>query len=257
MFSVKDKVIVVTGGGTGIGLATVKRLLAAEARVAFCTRSDSTELAASLGATFVRADVADDDQVKGLMQQVHDELGPIDVLVNNAGSWDLDSPVEGSGESFRRDFEVNLMGTLSCIRHAAPLMRDGGVIIDISSLAAYIGMPAYGSYNTSKAAQAALTRTAAIELGDRGIRVIDIAPGTVATENLAEETDSEAEIEAFNRLTPLRRVCEMDEVAAVVHFLASDDCRYITGSAIILDGGLQAGISTGLGELLLGGGDPS
>ena len=252
MFSVKDKVAVVTGGGSGIGLATVKRMLAAEARVAFCTRSDNSELAEQLGAMFIRADVSDEGQVSALMSQVRDRLGPIDVLVNNAGIWDMDSPVEtGDSGAFRRNLEVNVLGTLHCIKHGAPLMNDGGVIINISSLAAHIALPGYGPYSVSKAGQSAVTRTAAIELGDRGIRVVDIAPGTVATENLANEADTEAEIAAFNNLTPLRRICEMDEVAAAVHFLASDDCRYISGSAMILDGGMLAGLSVGLCEMLV------
>lgn len=252
MFSVRDKVVVVTGGGTGIGLATVKRMLAAGATVAFCTRSDSSELAGELGATFVRADVGDEEQVRALMSQVRDRLGPIDVLVNNAGAWDFDCPIEtGDTEAFRRNHDVNVMGTVYCIKHGAAVMRDGGVIVNISSLAAHISVPSYGPYNASKAGLSGLTRTAAIELGERGIRVVDIAPGTVATENLVNETDSEAEVAAFNNLTPLRRVCEMDEVAATVHFLASDDCRYISGSSLLLDGGMLAGMSVGLCEMLL------
>jgi NAD(P)-dependent dehydrogenase (short-subunit alcohol dehydrogenase family) len=132
-------------------------------------------------------------------------------------------------------------------------MKDGGVIINISSLAAQIGMAGYGAYNASKAGQSALTRTAAIELGHRGIRVVDICPATVATENLSSEKNAAAEAAVCSRLTPLKRICEMDEVAATVHFLAADDCRYITGTSILLDGGMRAGISTGLGELLLQG----
>lgn len=252
MFSVNDKVVLVTGGGSGIGLATVKRMLAAGAEVAFCNRSDHSELAGRLGATFIRADVSDEEQVQDLMSQVHDRLGPIDVLVNNAGVWDFDCPITtGDTEAFQRDHEVNVMGTVYCIKHGAPAMNDGGVIINVSSLAAHISLPEYGPYSASKAAVDAVTRTAAIELGDRGIRVVGIAPGTVATESLADETDSEAEVAAFNRLTPLRRVCEMDEVAATIHFLASDDCRYISGSSLVLDGGMLAGLSVGLCELLL------
>lgn len=256
MFSVKDKVVLVTGGGIGIGRAIVKRMLAADATVAFCTRSDNTELANELGATFVRADVSDEEQVIALLGQVHDRLGPIDVLVNNAGAWDFDCPITtGDSQSFREDFDVNVMGTMYCIKHAAPLMNDGGAIINISSLAAHIAMPSYGPYSVSKAALGGLTRTAAIELGGRDIRVVDIAPGTVATENLVNETDSEAEVAAFSNLTPLRRICGMDEVAAAVHFLAADDCRYISGSALLLDGGMLAGMSVGLCDMLVSAGE--
>lgn len=254
MFSVEDKVVVVTGGGTGIGRATVKRMVAAGAKVAFCTRSDSAHVAEELGALFVQADISNDGQVRDLMTRIHDELGLIDVLVNNAGAWDFDTPIEAEDStSFRTNYDVNVLGTVHCIKHAAPRMRDGGVIVNISSVAVHMSAPGYGPYNASKAAQAALTRTAAVELGDRGIRVVDVAPGTVATENLELEEDSEAEVAAFSTITPLRRICEMDEVAATVHFLASDDCRYITGTSIVLDGGMRAGISTGLGEALLGG----
>jgi NAD(P)-dependent dehydrogenase (short-subunit alcohol dehydrogenase family) len=252
MFSIKDKVTLVTGGGSGIGLAIVKRFVAAGARVAFCTRSDKSIMAKELGATFVQADVSDAPQVAKLMQQVHDLLGPIEVLVNNAGTWDFDCPIEtGDSEAFRRNFDLNVMGTLYCIKYAAPLMKDGGAIINICSMSAHIGMPGYGAYNASKAGQSALTRTAAIELADRGIRVVDICPATVATETLIGDAGAAAEVAFCSRLTPLKRICEMDEVAATVHFLAADDCRYITGSTILLDGGFRAGISTGLGELVL------
>lgn len=254
MFSIKDKVTLVTGGGSGIGLAIVKRFVAAGARVAFCTRSDKSAIAQELGAAFIQADVSDEQQVVRLMQQVRDQLGPIAVLVNNAGTWDFDCPIEtGDSEAFRRNFDLNVMGTLYCIRYGARLMKDGGVIINISSLASQIGMAGYGAYNTSKAGQSALTRTAAIELGHRGIRVVDICPGTVATENIDSEAGSAAEAAMFSRLTPLNRICEMEEVAATVHFLAADDCRFITGTSILLDGGMRAGISTGLGELLIQG----
>ena len=258
MFSVKDKVVLVTGGGSGIGLAIVQRMLAAGAAVAFCNRSDHSELADRLGAAFMRADVSDEEQVRALMGQVSDRLGPIDVLVNNAAVWDFDCPITtGNTDAFRRDHDINVMGTVYCIKHGAPVMADGGAIINLSSLAAHISVPEYGPYSASKAAVDAVTRTAAIELGDRGIRVVSVAPGTVATEHLATETDSEAEVAAFNNLTPLRRVCEMDEVAATVHFLASDDCRYISGSSLVLDGGMLAGLSVGLCEMLLSTAEPT
>lgn len=256
MFSIDKKVTLVTGGGAGIGLAIVRRFAAASARVAFCARSDMSNLADEVGATFFQADVSDEQQVRSLMQQVHDQLGPIDVLVNNAGAWDFDCPIDAQdSEPFRQNFDVNVMGTVYCIKHGAPLMKDGGAIINISSLAAQMSVPAYGPYNAAKAGLSALTRTAALELGDRGIRVVDICPGTVATESLAGEKDSALEVAALSRLTPLKRICEMDEVAATVHFLAADDCRYISGTSILLDGGLRAGFSTGLGELLLQSGE--
>ncbi len=258
MFSLESKAVLITGGGSGIGLATVKRMLAAGAAVAFCNRSDHSELANRLGATFIRADVTNEQQVQALMHKAYDQIGPLDVLVNNAGVWDFDCPIATSNtEAFRRDHEVNVMGTLHCIKHGARIMNDGGIIINVSSLAAHISVPEYSPYSASKAGVDTLTRSAAIEFGDRNIRVVSVAPGTVATETLADETDSQAEVAAFNRLTPLRRVCEMDEVAAAIHFLASDDCRYISGSSLLLDGGMLAGLSVGLCEMLLSADEPT
>lgn len=252
MFSIADKVAVITGGGSGIGRAIVERFVSAGARVAFCGRSDKSEFADEIGAAFYQTDVANEQHVADMMQQVQGRFGLIDVLVNNAGVWEFGCPIATTdADVYRRGIEVNVLGTLQCIKHGAPLMRDGGAIINISSLSAEMAMPDYASYSISKSALRGLTRTAAIELGDRGIRVIDVCPGTVATEGLTADDNAAAEIEAFTRLTPLQRVCEMDEVAATVHFLAADDCRYITGTAVRLDGGMTAGVSTGLCELLL------
>ncbi len=252
MFSIADKTALVTGGAAGIGGAVVRRFVAAGAKVAFCGRSPESAFAVPEGATYFRADVAEEDQVAELMTQVHERLGPLDVLVNNADTWEFDAWLETTdAETYRRGFDVNAMGTIFCTKHVAPVMRDGGVIVNISSLSAEIAMPGYGSYSISKSALHGLTRTAAIELGDRGIRVIELCPGTVATEGMADEEGADAEIEAFNRLTPLRRVCEMDEVAATAHFLAADDYRYISGTSIRLDGAMTAGLSMGLCEMLL------
>jgi NAD(P)-dependent dehydrogenase (short-subunit alcohol dehydrogenase family) len=137
------------------------------------------------------------------------------------------------------------MGVVFGIKHAVDHMTKGGSIVNTSSVAGYQGAPTYAPYVASKAAVIGVTRTAALELAGRNIRVNCVCPGTVDTP-MAYGDDVQAELKIAAMMMPLGRLCKPEEVAALFHFLCGDDCPFITGQAICIDGGMTAGISMGL-----------
>lgn len=251
-FSLTGKVAVITGGGSGIGLACAQRFSAAGARVTIANRSDSTALAEDLGATFVRTDVAVEADVEALMTGVAEREGPIDIVVNNAGFGEVGADVAALSRAvLQRHLDVNLFGVVYGIKHGVAHLRDGGSIVNVSSLAGLVGFPTYGAYVASKWAVVGLTKAAAIELAPRRIRVNCVCPGTIDTP-INQQAGAEAELEIVKTIAPLGRIGTPEEVAATIHFLASDDAGYLTGTAIEVDGGWLAGPSLALIGRLLG-----
>ena len=241
MFNIKDKVTVITGCSSGIGLATVERFVKAGAKVVMADISDTTVLAKELGCLFIKTDVSKEEDVKNLMEQTHKVYGEIDVLINNAGIMMPEQVLADADlEDYQRMYSVNSFGVLLGLKYGPRYMKDGGSIINTASLGGKIGAPGYGAYGSSKAIAIELTQTAAIELADRGIRVNCICPATVDTP-MAYEEGVETELLLSRLLFPLGRMCKPEECAAVFHFLASDDCKYITGEAININGGYFAG----------------
>ncbi len=248
MFSLEGKIAVVTGAASGIGLATVKRFAEAGAKVVVADITESSDLAKEIGGLFIKTDVTQEDQVKALMDKTAETYGRIDIVINNAGGG------EGSGpnfipylpaEDFEAGYKLNLMGVVFGIKHAADHMTDGGSIVNTSSVAGYQGAPTYAPYVASKAAVIGVTRTAAIELAARNIRVNCVCPGTVDTP-MAYGDEAKAELKIATMMMPLGRLCKPEEVAALFHFLVADDCSFVSGQAICIDGGMTAGISMGL-----------
>lgn len=242
LFSLRDKVAVVTGGGSGIGLATARRFVAAGAKVVVADRRDSATLAESFGADFVQTDVSKEEDVAHLMSYAATNHKRIDIAVNNAGFFHGAMLSETTTETLEKHWRPNLLGVVYGIKHAAAHMLRGGSIINTCSIAGLIGMPTYGAYVASKFAVLGVTKTAAIELASRGIRVNCVCPGSIDTP-MAQQGDAEAEIRVVKTLAPLGRLGKPEEVAALMHFLAADDCSYITGEAIVIDGGWLAGPS--------------
>lgn len=242
-FSLEKQVAVITGGGSGIGLSVVERFIEAGARVVIADLDDCSALADSLGCHSFTVNVADEAQMRSLMQFTADELGPIDILVNNAGVYAGYKPLlESSAEDFQFCHDVNLMGIVNGIRLAVPLMSQGARIVNTSSMAGIHGVVDIASYVASKHAAVGVTRTAALELGDKGIRVNCVCPTSVNTP-MAHEEGGEALLRSEELTVPLGRICEPEEVAAAIHFLASRDCDFINGQAVSLCGGSSAGTS--------------
>lgn len=242
-FSLEHKIAIITGGGSGIGLATARRFIAAGAKVTIANRSDSSILAREIGADYLQTDVSDESQVSALADAVAKRHGRVDIMVNNAGYGQVGSDTERlTRETLDRHMLVNLNGVLYGIKHAVRHMGRGGSIVNVASLAGCFGIPGYGAYVASKWAVLGLTRSAAIELGPKGIRVNSLCPGTIDTP-INAQAGADAELSLVKALAPVGRIGLPEEMASVIHFLASDDAGYVTGMELIADGGWSAGLS--------------
>lgn len=222
MRGLEGKRVVVTGGSSGIGLATVERF-----------RDEGAEVVSIALDGEIECDVADAAQVDAAF----DRAGPLDVLVANAGISIRAPFADIRAEDWRRVLDVNLTGVFHCAQQAARRMGEG-VILMTASTNGLTGHELYADYNASKAGVILLARTMARELAPR-IRVNAVCPGYVLTPmQRAEYTDEM--LAAVNEQIPLKRHAEPEEIAALFAFLASDDARYITGAAIVVDGGETA-----------------
>ena len=238
MFSLAGKVAVITGGTGGIGQATVRRFAQAGAKVVIADVDDGSALAEEVAGLFVATDVSDESQVKALMDRAVEEYGRLDVAINNAGKGTGGGPIRTlSADAIRRSFDTNALGAAWGIKHAAPHMKEGGAIINTASLAGIQGQYGSAAYVAAKFAVVGITKTAALELAGRGVRVNCVCPGNIDTRMGA----GPAVAAVTNAITPLGRPGRPEEVAALFHFLAADDCPYITGQAICIDGGMTAG----------------
>ena len=236
MFSLAKKSAVVTGGSSGIGRAIAFRLREAGARVLVADRSPSTD-----GFDFHATDVSFEDEVAGMFEEARRKFGSVDILVNNAGIQPLGVGLDGlTGPLLERTFAVNVFGVAYGLKHAGRVLADGGRIINTASFTGILATPGAAAYAPSKAAVIHLTRLAAIELAPRRITVNAVSPGTIRTPAVTDIPDN-PEIPFIERRTPLGRLGEPGEVAALCHFLASDEAAYITGQNIAIDGGLTAG----------------
>ena len=243
LFSLENKVAVITGGTSGIGLETSKRMLSAGASVVISGRKDGTAIAHEVGAHFIQCDVSNEDSVRSLMQAAHDKLGRIDILINNAGAnFGYNVLLESEKKDFDLNYSVNTMGVFYGIKYAVPLMNDGGSIVNVSSVAGLQGVAFLAPYVASKWAVVGITKTAAVELGERGIRVNVVCPTSVNTP-MANTPDGQPQLRMERKAIPFGRISEPEEIAALIHFLASSDCRFISGQAIAVDGGFTAGMS--------------
>ena len=236
MFLLTGKSAIVTGGSSGIGRAIARRFAEAGARVLVVDRHPTPD-----GFDFHEADVASEADVAGMFDAARQKLGRVDLLVNNAGIQPLGVGFAGlTGELLERTLAVNVAGVAFGIKHAARVLAEGGRVINTASFVGLIGLPGAAAYATSKAAVIHLTRLGAMELAPRRITVNAVSPGTIRTPAVTGIPDN-PEIAFIEQRAPLGRLGEPDEVAALYHFLASDDAAYITCQNIASDGGLRAG----------------
>lgn len=228
-----------TGAGRGLGRAISERLAHDGYQVVAVdldpTSAQST--ADALGGLAAHCDVADAEAVQSLAA----EVGPVEVLVNNAGIWRFGPVLEASDSDIEEVLTVNLLGTLHCCQAFAPGMGDlgGGAIVNLSSAAAAMAAPGVGIYPASKGAVELLTRQLAGELGPQGIRVNAVAPGLIVTEGTSANYAGERQDRRAHAV-PLKRVGAPQDIANVVSFLVSDQAGYVSGQVLAVDGGITA-----------------
>jgi NAD(P)-dependent dehydrogenase (short-subunit alcohol dehydrogenase family) len=248
------RVAVITGAGSGIGLASARRLASEGAKVV-CVDLDETSgkrAADEVGGLFVQADVTDEDAVRGMYDTAVAEFGRLDIAFNNAGiSPPEDDSILTTGlDAWRRVQEVNLTSVYLCCKYAIPHMqRQGkGSIINTASFVALMGAATSQiSYSASKGGVLSMSRELGVQFGREGIRVNALCPGPVNTPLLQELFAKDPE-RAARRLIhiPLGRFAEPDEIAAAVAFLASDDSSFMTANTFLVDGGISAAYVTPL-----------
>jgi 3-oxoacyl-[acyl-carrier protein] reductase len=243
MFDLKGRVAVVTGGARGIGLAVARRFLDAGAKVAILDldRDELARAAETLGDPGVLqcpVDITDEHAVAAMTDQVVETFGRYDILVCSAGIVGRNAFAWETGvDEWRQVLEVNLTGLWLCNREALRPMRkqNFGRIINIASIAGKEGNPKLGPYSASKAGVIGMTKSLAKEVADTGIRINSVAPAVIHTPMLDQV--SQETIDYMVSKIPVGRTGKVEEVAALVHFLASDDCSFSTGACYDISGG--------------------
>ncbi|MEU7879705.1 3-oxoacyl-ACP reductase [Microbispora bryophytorum] len=254
MQRLQDRVAVITGAASGIGLATAHRFAQEGAKVVVADLDEEAgaKAAGEVGGLFVKTDVANEDDVARMYRTAFEEFGSVDIAFNNAGISppDDDSILETGIDAWRRVQEVNLTSVYLCCRHAIPYMqRQGkGAIINTASFVAVMGSATSQiSYTASKGGVLAMSRELGVQFAREGIRVNALCPGPVDTPLLRELFAKDPE-RAQRRLVhvPIGRFARAEEIAAAVAFLASDDASFITASEFLVDGGISGAYVTPL-----------
>jgi NAD(P)-dependent dehydrogenase (short-subunit alcohol dehydrogenase family) len=247
-----NKVAVITGGGNGIGRATVLRFLAEGARVVVADLNETTgketlELAAKAGAgdrvRFQRVDVANEAEVEGAVKLATSAFGRLDIVFNNAGIAGAFGPITHVDEKdWDATFDVLVKGVFLGMKHAARVLKaqgQGGSIVNTASIAGLAGGDGPQAYSASKAAVINLTRAVAIELAPQRIRVNAICPGAILTP-LIHRGNPDSMRPLLEKYQPWPDAGQPEDIAAAALFLASDDARFVTGAALVVDGGAMA-----------------
>ncbi|MGE0881203.1 MAG: SDR family NAD(P)-dependent oxidoreductase [Acidimicrobiia bacterium] len=242
------RVAMVTGAGRGIGAATALRLGGLGATVVVCDLDETAggEAVAAVEAAggkaaFRKLDVSDSAAVKATVADIASTIGPVDILVNNAGIDIIEPFVKSTEDTWDRIIAVNLKGAIMCCRAVLDSMieRKTGTIINLGSDAGRVGSSGEAVYSATKGGIIAFTKTLAREMARNGIRVNCVCPGPTETALLAQLGDSSGGLrQALEKSIPMRRVAQPDDIAAMVAFLATDDCSYVTGQTISVNGGL-------------------
>lgn len=242
----QGKTAIVTGGSRGIGRAICIALAKEGANVVTCYAhgadgaNETVKLCQEYGvkAEAVKADVADNDDVAAMITKVKTEYGSVDILVNNAGITKDNLILKMNEDDFNQVIDTNLKGAFLCIQNVARIMlkQKSGKIINISSVVGVSGNAGQANYAASKAGLIGMTKSVAKELGSRGITVNAVAPGFIETDMTAKLPDEV--VDEMKKSIPMKSLGQVEDVANLVAFLASDNARYITGQVICVDGGM-------------------
>ena len=241
-FSLKDKCIFITGGSAGIGLGVAQRCLDEGARVIVADIQPAPQPLVEGGALYMQVDVTNREQVVEGVRQAESKVGKLHVVIHNAGKPGKGSHITDSEQEVLDSVvALNFYGTYYMLKYGPVHMLDGGSIITTASVAGLQQNEGFFDYSATKAATISMTKTAAVELGMRGIRCNAVAPGPVRTPMLPPGHILNS---LAKNLSALGRIAEVDDLVGVYHFLASDQSRYITGQTLIVDGGRLTGFRT-------------
>ncbi|MBA2117161.1 glucose 1-dehydrogenase [Bremerella alba] len=249
--SFQDKVVLITGGTSGIGEVTANLFAKQGAKVVVAGRREELGSAVvdrikSAGgeAVFVKTDVTSEEDVQNLVQQTVKHFGRIDIAFNNAGVEATGMVTDVTVEDYRKVFDINVLGVFLSMKYEIEQMlkQGGGVIVNTSSIVGHVAMPGASIYIASKHAVEGATKTAALEYAQQGIRINAVAPGATATDMIdrfAGKKGSENR-EALAAQHPMNRIAKAEEIAAAVAYLASDAASFTTGVSLPIDGGYLA-----------------
>ncbi|KGD71250.1 SDR family NAD(P)-dependent oxidoreductase [Pantoea vagans] len=242
MMKLSGKVALVTGGNSGIGLAVARRFADEGARVFITGRREAqlAEAVALIGgqAEAIQGDITRTDDLARLFETLGTRAGRLDILVNSSGVSEPASLEETTEEHIDRAFNLNVRAMVLTVQHAVRLMGEGGSIVLVGSVAGAIANPGYGSYSASKAAVRSYARTWNSELAPRSIRVNTLSPGPTNTPMFDRASDEVRQ--TLTARIPAKRLGNPEEVAAAALFLASDESSYISGTELVIDGGMIA-----------------
>lgn len=242
MMKLIGKVALVTGGNSGIGLAVARRFAEEGARVFITGRREAqlAEAVALIGgqAEAIQGDITRTDDLARLFETLGTRAGRLDILVNSSGVSEPATLEETTEEHIDRAFNLNVRAMVLTVQHAVRLMGEGGSIVLVGSVAGAIANPGYGSYSASKAAVRSYARTWNSELAPRGIRVNTLSPGPTNTPMFDRASDEVRQ--TLTARIPAKRLGHPEEVAAAALFLASDESSYISGTELVIDGGMIA-----------------
>ena len=248
MKKLQDKVALVTGASKGIGAAIARQLAADGAKVVVNYAADKNEAdkvvaaieAAGGSAVALAVDVTDQSQVEALIQSTLAQFGRLDIVVNNAGVYQFAKIEESSEALYRKQFDINVLGPLLVTGAAVPYLGEGSSIINISSFVTRVFLAESAIYSGSKGAIDAITGVLARELGPRGIRVNAVNPGLIETERIHSTGAMGSEFQRWNESqTPLGRIGQVQDIAPIVAYLASDDAGWVTGEVMMASGGMR------------------
>ncbi|MFD1204741.1 MULTISPECIES: glucose 1-dehydrogenase [Sporosarcina] len=240
----KDKVVFITGGASGMGEKMVHLFTAEGAQVVAADINEDAlneKWGSYENVIPVKLNVTSDEEWAAAMKTAVEKLGKVDVLVNNAGISTEKSMDAITIEDWRKLSDINGFGTFLGMKHAVSYMKEAkkGAIVNISSYTAMIGM-GVNPYSASKGSVRAISRAAAADFGQYGVRVNTVFPGVVETPMTKSLEDSKEVVQALIRMTPLQRLGQPEDIANAVLFLASDEASYITGAELVIDGGYSA-----------------
>lgn len=248
MARLQGKTAVITGGNSGIGLATARRFVEEGAYV-FITGRRQAELDKAVSeigrnVTAVQGDTSNPDDIDRLYREVEAKRGKVDIVFANAGVAEQVPTLETNPETYDKMFDINARGVFFTVQKALPLMKDGGSVILNGSVAGRKGIPTFAAYSATKAALQSFVRTWTSEFSGRGIRANVISPGPIDTPIFETQYDSKEKVDEvkqqYKALVPMGRLGRPEEIASVAVFLASDESSYVTGVDLAVDGGIAA-----------------